>query len=99
MAFSANTSKTMQICLEKKYANLENLLSSKLRSLDLSEAKIKSAEENLALVIDQNDKQSDELNSYKNANDDLKAQLWEQDKKLKESDARYRTADAFQLIC
>lgn len=53
MASSANTSKTMQICLEKKYANLENLLSSKLRSLDLSEAKIKSAEENLALVIEQ----------------------------------------------
>lgn len=91
MASSANTAKTMQICLEKKYANLENLLSTKLRSLDLSEAKIKSTEENLALVIDKKDKQSDELNSYKNANDDLKAQLWEQDKKLKESDAKYRT--------
>lgn len=45
-------------------------------------------EENLALVID---KQSEELTLYKNANEDLKAQLRDQDKKLNESEARYRT--------
>lgn len=91
MASSANTSKTMAISLEKKCASLESTLSSKLSDLELSESKLKSAEENLAQVIKQKDKQSDKLNSYKRANEDLKAQLREQDKKLKESEAKCRT--------
>lgn len=46
----------------------------------------------MALVIDQKDKQSEELTSYKSANEDLKIQLWNLDKKLKESEAKYRVA-------
>lgn len=46
----------------------------------------------MALVIDQKDKQSEELTSYKSANEDLKIQLWNLDKKLKESEVKYRVA-------
>lgn len=44
----------MQISLEKKFAHLESTLSSKLKDLDLSELKMKSTKENLALVINRN---------------------------------------------
>lgn len=77
MASSANTSKMMVNSLEKKYADLEISLSSKCSDFELSESKLKSVEENLVLVIEQNDKQSKEVNSYKRANEDLKAQLRE----------------------
>lgn len=91
MASCANTAKTMVVSLEKKCADLEGTLSSKCSDLETSESKLKSTEENLALVIEQKDKQSDELDLYKRANEDLKAQLCEQSKKLKETEAKCRT--------
>lgn len=56
MASSTNTSKTMQISLEKKCANLKSQLSRKLRSLDSIEEKLRALEENMTLVINENDK-------------------------------------------
>lgn len=56
MASSANTSKTMQISLEKKCANLESQLSRKSWSLDSVEEKLRASEENMTLVINEKDK-------------------------------------------
>lgn len=71
----ANTSKTMQISLENKCADLENQFSMKSKSLDFAEEKLKSSEDHMTLVIHEKEKQSSELISFKNANEDLKAQL------------------------
>lgn len=90
MASLANTLKTMQVSLEKKCADLESRLSAKSKSLDTIEEKLRSSEENMTLIIDKKDKQYEELTSYKSANEDLKVQLLDLDKKLKESEAKYR---------
>lgn len=92
MASSANTSKKIQISLEKKCADLESQLSMKSKSLDSAEERLMSSEENMGLVIHEKEKQSSELVSFKNANEDLKIQLWDLDKKLKETEAKCRAA-------
>lgn len=46
----------IQICLEKKCADLESQLSMKSRSKDSSEEKLKASEENMAVVIDEKEK-------------------------------------------
>lgn len=73
MASSANTSKTMQIGLEKKCVELESQLSWKSRSLDSTEEKLRASEENVALVMAKKDKQSAELMSFQCANENLKS--------------------------
>lgn len=90
MASSANASKTLVISYEKKCAELESALSSKCSELELSETKLKSAEENLAAVIEQKEKQSDQLIVCTRSNEDLKSQLSEQGKSLKEIEAKCR---------
>lgn len=54
----------------------------KLKSLDSAEERLMSPEENMGLVIHEKEKQSSELVSFKNANEDLKIQLWDLDKKI-----------------
>lgn len=71
----ANTSRSMQINLEKKCADLEGQLSWKDNALDSAAEKLRTAEENMALVVAEKDKQSADLTSFKKANEDLKAQL------------------------
>lgn len=44
----------------------------------------------MGLVIHEKEKHSSELISFKNANEDLKIQLWDFDKKLKETEAKCR---------
>lgn len=56
MTASANTSRTMQINLEKKCTELESQLSWKSRSLDSAEEKLRASKENMALVISKKDK-------------------------------------------
>lgn len=86
MASSANTSKTMHISLERKCTDLESQLSVKQKSLDFAEEKLKDIEENMALVIYEKEKPSSKLISFRNANEDLKAQLRSFEKKLKETE-------------
>lgn len=59
-------------------------------SLDFAGEKLNSSEEKMALVIHEKEKQSEELTSFKSANDDLKVKLWDLDKMLKESEVKYR---------
>lgn len=92
MASSANISRTVQLSLERKCTTFESHLSNKSKALDLAEEKLKCMEKNMALVIDHKDKQSEELTSYKGVDEDLKSQLRDLDKKLKELEAKYRTA-------
>lgn len=55
MAASANTSKVMQINLEKKCADLEGQLSWKNKTLDSAAEKLRTAKENVALVVAEKD--------------------------------------------
>lgn len=66
-------------------------MSSKCSDLESYESKLRSAKEILALVIEQKEKQSKELGSYKRANKDLKAQLRDQGKNLKEVESQCRS--------
>lgn len=73
MESSANTSKTMQISLEKKCTDLESQLSWKNKALDSAAKKLRIAEENVVLVVAEKNKQSADLTSFQNANKYLKA--------------------------
>lgn len=73
MASSTNTSRTMQLSLERKCTALESHLFEKSKLFDSAEEKLECMKENMALVIDQKDKQSEELTSYKGANEDIKS--------------------------
>lgn len=64
MTSSTNTSKTMHTNLEKKVTELESQLAAKQESLNSAEDKLKASEENMALVINENDKQSAELTLF-----------------------------------
>lgn len=93
MAASANASRTIQINLEKQYINLEGQLSWKNKALDSATDKLQTAEENVALVIAEKDRQSANLISFQKANEDLKAQLWDFDKIMMESKSKCRVAE------
>lgn len=56
MAASVNTSRTMQLNLERKCTNLEGQLSAKNKALDSTVDKLCTAEENVALVVAEKDK-------------------------------------------
>lgn len=71
-------------------AELEGALSSKCAEF---EAKLKSAEENLAAVIEQKDEQSDRLNVCQKSNEELESQLREQSKCLEEAEAKCRSQE------
>lgn len=58
--------------LEKKCVELENMVYAKDKALDSVEEKLRSAEENVALVVAEKDKQSLDLSSFQRANEDLK---------------------------
>lgn len=60
----ANTSKIMQIGLEKKCTELESQLLWKSRSLDCTKEKLRASEENVTLVMAKKEKQSTELMSF-----------------------------------
>lgn len=94
MTSSTNTSKTMHTNLEKKVTELESQLAAKQESLNSAEDKLKASEENMALVINENDKQSAELTLFWNANEDIKAKLRDLEKRLAETEkgltAKYR---------
>lgn len=64
MTSSANTSKTKQISLEKKCADLEGQLSWKNKALDPAKEKLRSVEENVVLVMAEKNKQSVDLLSF-----------------------------------
>lgn len=83
----------MKISLENKCADLKSQLSMKSKFLDFVEEKLKSSEENMTLVIHEKEKQSLELISFKNANEDLKTQLWD----LNKSWRRLRRSVELQL--
>lgn len=55
MASSANTSRTMQLSLERKCADLEGQLSWKNKALDSTAKKLRTTEENVALVVVEKD--------------------------------------------
>lgn len=61
MASSANTSRTMQINLEKKCVELEGQLTWKDKALDSTTEKLSTGKENVALVVAEKDKQSADL--------------------------------------
>lgn len=80
----------MQISLENKCVDLYGQRFAKLKFLDFADDKLKYPEENMALVIHEKEKHSEELIYFKSANEDLKVQLLELDKKFKESEAKYK---------
>lgn len=94
MASSVNTSKTMQMNLEKKCIDLEGQLSWKNKALDSATDKLSSAKENVAMVIAEKDKQSTDLISFQQVNEDLKAQLRDFNQKLKDLESQCRAAEA-----
>lgn len=92
MAASTNTSRTMQINLEKKCADLEGQSSWKNKTLDSTAKKLQTAKENITLVAEM-DRQSACLTSFQRANEDLKVQLQNIDRRMKESESRSRVAE------
>lgn len=90
----SNTARAQVVALEKKCVDLENLLSSKDKTLDFAEEKLRSAEENVALVVEKKDKQSSDLMSFQQANEDLKVQLRDLDKGLKEAELKGQAAES-----
>lgn len=58
--------------------------------MDFTKEKLKSSEENMTLVIHEKEKQTSEFTSFKNANEDLKVQLHDLDRKLKETETKCR---------
>lgn len=80
--------------MEKKCVDLEGQLSTKDKALNSVEEKLRSTEENVALVVVEKDKQTSDLMSFQRANEDLKVQLRDLDKRLKEAESKSQSADA-----
>lgn len=62
-------------------------MSWKDKALDSTAEKLCIAEESVALVVPEKDKQSADLTSFQKANEDLKVKLRDIDRKLKESES------------
>lgn len=68
-------------------------MSWKNKALDSNTDKLQTAKENVALVVAEKDRQSLELISFQRANKDLKAQLRDFDRRMKESKSRCKVAE------
>lgn len=80
--------------MEMKCVDLESQLSVEDKALDSAEERLLSAEENVALVIAEKDNQSFDLMSFQRVNEDLKVQLRDLNRYLKEAELKSQVAEA-----
>lgn len=69
-------------------------LSIKNKALNSIEEKFQIAKENVALVVAKKDKQSSDLMSFQKVNEDIKAQLHNFDRRLKDAELRCVASDS-----